>query len=88
MTYTKIGTMKTNWEDLIGGYLSEAGEELLIELIDKRLPDEVTWCDNDELLAPVDFTGDLDVGEIVSDAIDEFLRVADNRHCSDEPYND
>ena len=86
MTYTKIGTMKTNWEDQIGGYLSEAGEELLIELIGKRLPDNVTWCDNDELLAPVDFAGELNVGEIVSDAIAEFLRAADTRHCSDEPY--
>ena len=52
--------------------LNEAGEEKFIELISKRLPEEVAWC-GDEILAPVDSGIDIDIEEIIAEAAEEMF---------------
>lgn len=35
--------------------LTEKGMKKYIELIGNRLPDDICWCEDDTLIAPVDF---------------------------------
>ena len=66
-----IARMPYNWNDFGTAALSEAGEEMYISLISKRLPDEIDWC-GDELLGPVDLEWDInELGDIISAAYEE-----------------
>lgn len=83
---TVIATIPNGWNDDGSGYaLTSHGEDTLIHLISKRLPDAVSWC-GDELIAACDskrnpdpsIPGDFDIDEIVHEAWSELYSMDDS----------
>ena len=74
MTNRVITRMPADWNDTGSYALTEKGEEKYIEMICKRLPDDITWC-GDELIGPVDFDVEpFDIHEIISEAMTELIK--------------
>ena len=73
MTHRIIARMPADWNDTGSYALTEKGEEKYIELISKRLPDDVTWC-GDELIALVNVEAEsFNINKIVDEAMREIL---------------
>lgn len=59
--------------------------EKYIELIGNRLPDDICWCEDDTLIAPVDFDAEaLNIDKIVSEAFSEILECDEPDIWEDE----
>ena len=69
-----IGRIPMDYNDFGADALTEIGQKKFDDLISKRLPDAVYWC-GDELIAPVDWDGELDVNEIISAARDQMMEL-------------
>lgn len=67
-----IGRIPMDYNDFGADALTDKGREKLDELISKRLPDAVYWC-GDDLIAPVDWDGAIEIDEIISAARDEIM---------------
>ena len=74
-----IGRIPMDYNDFGADALTDKGREKLDELICNRLPDAVYWC-GDELIAPVDWDGAIEIDEIISAARDEIIE----KYQSDE----
>ena len=74
-----IGRIPMDYNDFGADALTDKGQEKLDELISNRLPDAVYWC-GDELIAPVDWDGELDVNEIISSARDQMVDFNDEEY--------
>ncbi len=85
MTYTVIGRMPPRWNETGVYALTERGYEKYVELICKRLPDDVEWACDDTLIAPIGFDAEsFDIEEIVSDAFSELCACDDPGIWEDE----
>lgn len=74
MTYKRVARMPAGWNDTGPLALTEKGMKKYIELIGKRLPDDVSWCEDDTLIAPVDLDVEwFDLKKIVGEAFSEIL---------------
>ena len=67
-----IGRIPMDYNDFGADALTDKGREKLDELICYRLPDAVYWC-GDELIAPADWDGAIEIDEIISAARDEII---------------
>lgn len=67
-----IGRIPMDYNEFGTYALTDKGQEKLDELICNRLPDAVYWC-GDDLIAPVDWDGELDVNEIIAAARDQMV---------------
>ena len=61
-----------DYNDFGADALTDKGQEKLDELICSQLHDDVSWC-GDELIAPVDWDGAIEIDEIISAARDEII---------------
>ena len=71
-TMNIIGRIPMDYNVFGADALNDKGREKLDELICNRLPDAVYWC-GDELIAPVDWGGAIEIDEIISAARDEIM---------------
>ena len=55
MPYKKVARMPAGWNDTGAFALTEKSMKKYIELISNWLPDDICWCEDDTLIAPVDF---------------------------------
>ncbi len=62
--------------------VTDYGYELFDELISKQLPAEVYWCGN-ELIAPIDWDGEIDIREIIGRAAEQIIESSDDRIWAD-----
>ena len=51
----KVARMPAGWNDTGAFALTEKSMKKYIELIGNWLPDDICWCEDDTLIAPVDF---------------------------------
>lgn len=80
MTYHIIDKIPQNYRERIAQQcaVSDYGFELFDQLIAEQLPKEVLWT-GDELIAPIDWEGELDLDEIIGRAADKILASDDSR---------
>ena len=78
--------MPYGWNDLGTVGLTEEGENVLVGLISKRLPEEIEWTYCDELIGPVDLEWDSDELEnIIAEAVTELLeKYTDDKYYATE----
>ena len=69
-----IGRIPMDYNDFGAAALTHKGQKKLDELICCQLHNDVSWC-GDELIAPVDWDGELDVNEIISAARDQMMEL-------------
>ena len=85
MPYKKVARMPAGWNDTGAFALTEKGMKKYIELIGNRLPDDICWCEDDTLIAPVDFDAEaLNIDKIVSEAFSEILECDEPDIWEDE----
>lgn len=74
MPYKKVARMPAGWNDIGAFALTEKGMKKYIELIGNRLPDDICWCGDDTLIAPVGFDAEsFNINKIVHEAMREIL---------------
>ena len=74
MTHKKVAMMPAGWDNTGTFALTEKGIKKYIELIGKRLPDDICWCGDDSLIAPVDFDAEsFNINKVVDEAFNEIL---------------
>lgn len=73
-TMNIIGRIPMDYNDFGAAALSDKGREKLDELICSQLHNDV-FCCGDELIAPVDWDGELDVNEIITAARDQMVEL-------------
>lgn len=78
-----IARMPLNYNDFGRYAMTDEGYERYDEIISGMLPDEVSWCGN-ELLAPADYDGELDLDDIIERAGNQMLNNEDGEYWLDE----
>lgn len=74
MPYKKVARMPAGWNDTGAFALTEKSMKKYIELIGNRLPDDICWCGDDTLIAPVGFDAEsFNINKIVHEAMREIL---------------
>ena len=82
-TMKVIARMPLNYNDFGRYALTDEGYERYDAIISEMLPGEVSWCGN-ELLAPVDYDGELDLDDIIERAGDQMLNNEDGKYWLDD----
>lgn len=78
-----IARMPLNYNDFGRYAMTDEGYERYDEIISGMLPDEVSLCGN-ELLAPADYDGELDLDDIIERAGNQMLNNEDGEYWLDE----
>lgn len=84
-TMKVIARMPLNYNDFGRYALTDEGYERYDEIISGMLPDEVSRCGN-ELLAPADYDGELDLDDIIERAGDQMLNNEDGKYWLDDYF--